>query len=306
MESSIIKKILQKAGDIHLLDKLVDRLSASEWQSLLLEAFRLRSREIKPSQLLHNYLNNRFVKPTTYPLLDFMREELVLLQQAAARGFEVVELSPVAPLGSCSVVAKVDQNKVLSATRGTEVVADATNMLALEASRLRLKNRNALVQLAANHRHVRTQALVNPAHTAHFKIFCAISAGRDTGHFAFETHCVLQHLGFYLGFFTERHQIPLERIKLCWYKTAGDDEVYNTVRMAAKKQWPQYVHEEKQAMSGEYYSGVQCKIFLEMGGHWIDFADMGPTDWTQQLLQDKKERLWISGMGSELFFKLKV
>lgn len=32
-----------------------------------------------------------------------------------------VQLSPVAPLGSCSVVATVDQNKVVSAVRGTEV-----------------------------------------------------------------------------------------------------------------------------------------------------------------------------------------
>lgn len=306
MESSIIKKIIEKAGDSNLLNRLVSRLSSSEWHSLLLEVFRQRSGSIQPAQLLQHYLSNRFVGPAAYAPLDFMSEELALLQQAANCGFEVVELSPVAPLGSCSAIAKVAQHKVLSAVRGVEVVADATNLLALEASRKRLRNRSEPIYLAANHRHIRAQALANPKFTAHFKIFCAISAGRDSGHFEFEIYQAIRHLDFYLRYFTEKHQVPLERIKLCWYKT-NDSGLCHAVMAAVSEKWPRYAYEEKPATSGEYYHGVQCKIFLETReGSWIDFVDMGLTDWTQQLLQDKKERLWISGMGSELFFKLMI
>jgi hypothetical protein len=38
---------------------------------------------------------------------------------------------PVAPLGACAIMGHASQNKVLSALRGTEVVADPTNVMAL-------------------------------------------------------------------------------------------------------------------------------------------------------------------------------
>ena len=59
---------------------------------------------------------------------------------AAAEQFEAVELSPLAPLGVCSVVGLASQNKIVSALRGTEVVSDPTNVLALECAR-RLRDR---------------------------------------------------------------------------------------------------------------------------------------------------------------------
>ena len=48
--------------------------------------------------------------------------------------FSPLELSPVSPLGTNSVVATVSQNKTLTTTRGLEVVSDATNVLALECA----------------------------------------------------------------------------------------------------------------------------------------------------------------------------
>jgi hypothetical protein len=43
-------------------------------------------------------------------------------------------LSPVTPLGTCGVVGPVSQNRVVSTVRGTEVVSDSTNALAVEAA----------------------------------------------------------------------------------------------------------------------------------------------------------------------------
>ncbi|MPN49690.1 hypothetical protein SDC9_197312 [bioreactor metagenome] len=54
-----------------------------------------------------------------------------MLEMAEASRFSPVLLSPASPLGSCSVIAKVDQNNVISATRGLELIADSTNMLAI-------------------------------------------------------------------------------------------------------------------------------------------------------------------------------
>ena len=45
-----------------------------------------------------------------------------------------VELSPVSPLGTINVLSGVHQNRVVATDRNTEVVADSTNSLALEAA----------------------------------------------------------------------------------------------------------------------------------------------------------------------------
>lgn len=89
--------------------------------------------------------------------------EITLLQIAEAASFPSIQLSPVAPLGSCSVVATADQNKIISALRGTEVVADATNLLALHMCTL-LKARKANnevqpLQFSTTHRHVAGSAV---------------------------------------------------------------------------------------------------------------------------------------------------
>jgi isocitrate dehydrogenase len=61
------------------------------------------------------------------------------------------------------------------------------------------------------------------------------------------------------------------------------------------------VHETGNA----YYKLVQFKIFLKHKGSLIDLADGGFVDWTQQLLQNNKQRLLISGVGIELIYKIK-
>jgi len=49
-------------------------------------------------------------------------------------GFELLTLSPVLPLGAHSAVAAVDPRNVVATVRRTEVAADPTNGLALEAA----------------------------------------------------------------------------------------------------------------------------------------------------------------------------
>ena len=70
--------------------------------------------------------------------------------------FAGVELSPVAPLGTCSAVAPVDEHRVVSTVRGSEVLSDPTNALAVEAAvRRREQEVAGRVDLAACHRVLR-------------------------------------------------------------------------------------------------------------------------------------------------------
>jgi hypothetical protein len=55
-----------------------------------------------------------------------------------------------------------------------------------------------------------------------------------------------------------------------------------------------------QQQEQRYYTGVRFGIYAEdQAGTEYFLVDGGFTDWTQQLLSDRKERLLISGLGSE-------
>ena len=65
-----------------------------------------------------------------------MLAALVVAAFDAVPDYDAVDLAPVEPLGSTSVLGRIDQNNVLATARGTEVVADPTIALALLADRL--------------------------------------------------------------------------------------------------------------------------------------------------------------------------
>ena len=50
---------------------------------------------------------------------------------------------------------------------------------------------------------------------------------------------------------------------------------------------------------GYYQSACFLLHALDSEGRWLELADGGFTDWTQQLVGSRKERLMISGIGSE-------
>jgi hypothetical protein len=138
MNDPILERIQREAGIPDLIDVLVNRLNPTDLKSLLLEVYRRRALVVKPSQLLEQYERDRFVRPSDLApeaTTNFERLVWSLLPDH----YTAIELSPVCPLGTNTVVATVDQNNILTAIRNTEVVADTTNVLALErASRRRI------------------------------------------------------------------------------------------------------------------------------------------------------------------------
>ena len=169
---NISNLIAKKTGHSNLLDDLSEKLSASELNSLLLELFRRRTKKITPAELLSQFIKNRFAAPSAIDTIDFKEFEIRCLGLAKNKGFLPVTLSPLTVLGTCSAVGFVDQNNVVTALRGTEVVSDATNVFALlMAQEFKEKKNISLIKYAAAHRHVRSQALSNAAFTPHFSIF---------------------------------------------------------------------------------------------------------------------------------------
>jgi len=111
---------------------LNEGLAASALWSLLLGVMEQRARR-KPAALLEQWGKDRFVQPCAIDQRTLHELDAHLL--AAAQAFEAIELAPLAPLGACSGVAVTSQNRIVSTARGTEVVSDPTNVLALESAR---------------------------------------------------------------------------------------------------------------------------------------------------------------------------
>ena len=53
-----------------------------------------------------------------------------------------------------------------------------------------------------------------------------------------------------------------------------------------------------------YYKGLQYKIDIEYNGRTYEIGDGGFVDWTQQLLQSKKERMLSTGIGFEFMYRI--
>ncbi|WP_274651890.1 hypothetical protein [Paenibacillus humicola] len=300
-----LERIVRKLGVRRIVELLRDRLSGSDLNTLLLELFRQKAGMSSPGDLLSRYRSNRFVQPAAVDPLRLKRLELELLSLAARYRFEPVELSPVAPLGACSAVAPVDQHKVISALRGTEVLSDATNMLALHSCDLirsgKRDREEDLIRLCATHRHVRAQFFGGkPGLLPHFHLFCMVTSGKDTGSYRFETLSFWEHVRVYRDIFESVFAADMEIVisGRAGY-TDPDGLVRRIVQEGEALTVPVSIKEPN--MENRYYRGLQFTIRIRLGGSEINIGDGGFVDWPQQLLANRKERMLISAIGLERF-----
>lgn len=290
--------------------KLLSDLPGADFNSLLLEVFNQRTAKISPPDLLQNYRRNRFVQPATLPLLQLLELERSTLELLQQRGFEILHLSPLAPLGTCSVFGCVNQKKVVSAARNTEVLADATNSIALFiADKKQAMKAKGLVSpdfhCCTTQRHVRAQALPSKLFTAHFTIACLVSAGRDPGSFSFECNSLTRHVLAWKNLLNDTFGIPqisLRLIPRAGYRNRGlVAELTGTLEAAIPGITIETLPRQD---DNNYYKGFQFKVVIDVNGEPFEIADGGMVDWTQQLLADQKERMLISGFGLELLSRL--
>ena len=309
MKEKIIERILRTAQVPDLLEVLTQRLSQSDLQSLLLEVYRKRAHTLTPRHLLQQYEQNRFVQPATVnpkQLLEFDR----LAYSVLPSSFELLELSPICPLGTNSVVAPIDQDNAVTTIRNTEVCSDSTNVLALECARRRRGRSHPEVytKLCASHRLLRPHLPNDPASFPHFRIFSLCTAGRDRGSYEFEVAALREHLEFYLRLLQSAQQAGFRLEAVRTSITVFDETRYQVLKAEVLEELSrsyskvEFMFNQEQESGQGYYSGVRFQIYArDKAGTDYFIVDGGFTDWTQQLLSNHKERLLISGMGSERF-----
>jgi hypothetical protein len=305
----IMRRIEREAGVPNLGKILVDHVKPTDLQSLLLEVYRERVKRRDPSVVFSDYVSNRFTLPSRCDPALLAEWDRVAFSHLSEE-FHAIELSPVSPFGSVSLLAPVSQDWVLTTIRNMEVVADSTNVLALECALrrqelTRSKPTDATpVHLACSHRVVRAQRYRSPSALQHFRLFSLCSAGRSAGNLRFETYAMTKHIKFYLeslrDFLGSEVHLRVTVIDL------SPDSHENTAFSASLENLKSEYNdvdislEKAQTRGKQYYRKLRFKVYASPTmGHEMELVDGGATDWTQKLLNNAKERLVISGVGSE-------
>jgi hypothetical protein len=277
-------------------EQLAAKIPGSELHSLLLEVMRRRAAARTPNDVLAQYRRDRFVRPATIDQRTLVELDMHLL--AAAEGFDAIELSPVTPLGTSSTMGPTDQHKVLSALRGTEVVSDPTNVLALEcAERLRAAP-DTPVHFATSQRVIRAQALPKdkPGYAAHFKIFCLASAGRETKDHGFAVETLARHI--------TTIQRALDRLEQHGYRFGARrvDILATAEKSALGDRIAAAVGGERKLLEHPYYNGgVRYMLWVTpASGDQIPLIDGGLFDWVAKLTANRRAVYVTTGMGAQL------
>ena len=175
---------------------LEDELSPTDLQSLLINLTQTRARRIGTAEVLRRWKLDRFVRPAAIDPGRLSEVENRLWRRLRETPFVGLALSPVTPLGTCTSVGAVDQNRIVSTVRSSEVVSDPTNVLAIEAA-LRRRSSVDQVHLASCQRVLRAQRFVEPGAYAHFVLFALVSSARDSGSARTEGQLLIMHLRFW-------------------------------------------------------------------------------------------------------------
>jgi hypothetical protein len=291
-------KVIARLGTADIVERLAD-LPASELTTLLLEVASARASRVAPVDVQRRYASDRFSRPAP-TLFHTLRKVEELFIGAVHADTNWVVASPLAPFGVHAALGHVSQDWVVSTVRPNEVAADPTVALALEAASVRAetgRRRSEPVQrFATIQRVTRAQRYESPDTFAHFSIFGLVTAGRSRSSNAFDVESLIGHLAVY--------EQALSRIaeSIEFVLSLPDDPGGAGLRNAVAERWA-----DSEAVSvsvaparlpsQRYYRRGCFKVYAIGGGRRSEVADGGYTDWTARLLDDRHERLLISGAG---------
>lgn len=283
--------------DATLRQALTQGLAATELWSLLLSVIEQRAAQRTPATLRQQWQSDRFVQPCAVNQRTLNQLDSHLLATAAE--FEALELSPLAPLASCAAVALTSQNRVVATTRGTEVVSDPTNVLALECAKRLREAPGATIKLTTSHRCVRAQTIPQrPGFTAHFRMFCLASAAHERKDHGFVTDALIEHIRTHISALDrlEQHGYRFPDRTLRLLSTPERSHVAKRIAEAIPEMPATLVPLEHQ-----YYDGL--RFMLDAGtpdGAAIPLVDGGAFDWLGKLTDNERMVYVASGMGSQL------
>jgi hypothetical protein len=196
---------------------------------------------------------------------------------------------------------------VLSALRGTEVQSDPTNAIALHYAHLKKSGRpgSGLHRFCCIGRMLRTSFHANPAYTPHFTVAALVTLGPTTADAAFEKHALHEHVAAHEQVCREVYGIGPLHLEVIPHQGHTATHPFLTACLEGLPASMPVTFRPPETGKGYYY-GFQVKVMAYIGGVAQEVGDCGPVSWTQQLLQDKKERMFISGLGAQLLHHFRM
>jgi len=279
-------------------------LPPADLRSLQLDLARTRAAEVAPADVMRQWDSDRFVRPSPADPRALQRVEARLWDLLPVR-FHGVELSPVVPLGTSSAVSTIDQNQVVSTVRGTEVLSDPTNALAVEAAHRRRREPAARIDLAASHRVLRAQPFSGPAAFAHFRLFALVSSARDRGSGRTEADLLIDHLRYWQSVLADLVRRGRPRLSYTDFVDGAVAERITDTVLPALADGPVAIESDPARSQGRgYYTSTALRLEVESGDSQQNLGDGGFTDWVALLTGNAKERCLTSCVSVERLAEL--
>jgi hypothetical protein len=281
----------------------LDGLGPSDLQTLLTEVLTRRADRVTAADVRRRWETDRFVTPSASDPRALSAFEARLWPCVPA-DVDAVELSPVTPFGTCAALAGIGQERIVSTTRGSEVVSDSTTTLALEAARRRrAQPPEGEVHLAAGHRQLRAQPMGGAS--AHFRLLTLVSSARDRGSGVTEADLLVRHLGTWQAVLAESVPALETTIEISAWSPVLAERVADRVRPAlGARARSAVVDDPGRTRAKGYYTDLALRLEVAGPDGPVEVGDGGLTDWTATLTENRKERCLVSCVSTERLLAL--
>jgi hypothetical protein len=299
-----LEDVLRETGVPDLIEILAERLTATELEAVLCEAYQKRAGRVVPAALLAEYERDPRFQPASargaaLPAIDRLALEV-------AGSFEPLDLSPICPVGTVAGLSPAHEGVGVGVAGVGELVSDSTTVLALESARRRRSagDSGPTVRLSASHREMYIHFWAPPRGDPHARVFALCTAGRDVGAWQFEAGSVREHLGIHLRLLENLRQAGsgIGNVSVAFAHAP-----YRGLATAIGEGVIEPLAREFPAV-GLIMDGAPARTFTPIGFTLLaeDPAEVehpialgGTTDWSRQMLGRDDERVVVSRVATE-------
>lgn len=200
-----VASILNRLGMNQKIMEVLQPLQRKELSIVLIDLFNRRSQDVNAMNILQQMTQTRFCRSSNNNIrkINLIEAEIAKI---LPEEFDLIDVSPLDPFWLNSFLTETSQKKIISTSRGFDLMSDGSTKLALEwAIRRKELSKTAhgireKVLLWTNIRCLRAQSYegMNQKDTyAHFKVFASAILWKDIENRDFEFYAVDKTLRFY-------------------------------------------------------------------------------------------------------------
>ncbi|MBU1246958.1 hypothetical protein KJ973_02535 [Patescibacteria group bacterium] len=195
---TIVEGVLNKVESPTLFEDL-KKMPGEKLQALLIALYNERAKDLKPKDILRQVRESRFLEPSEISLKEFNSFDDSAIEMLGD-DVEAIELSPVGPLGSTSVLSRISQKNIITTSRNNEVLSDASPLLAIEYEKRRKEGVANSVHLFTSHRIIRAQNFDKiKGFTPHFRAMFLLSGDKFLRRWELIEGFLEKHINYYLS-----------------------------------------------------------------------------------------------------------